>query len=56
MAAAGSQSSCRAVMPALVARQWDGKVWKMLNEVQWCGTPGKDVSVKAGEVEDGISQ
>ena len=25
---AGSQSSCRAVMPALVARQWDGKVWK----------------------------
>ena len=24
-----------------------------LNETQWCGNPGKDVSVKEGEVEDG---
>ena len=26
---------------------------EILNEAQWRGTPGKDVSVKAGEVEDG---
>ena len=29
---------------------------EILNEAQWCGTPGKDVSVKAGEVEDSSSQ
>ena len=57
---AGSQSGCRAAMPAaLLACWWDRARWQRreegeeLNETQWCGNPGKDVSVKEGEVEDG---
>ena len=44
--------SCCNASSCGVAVGWQS-IGKILNEAQWCGTPGKDVSVKAGEVEDG---
>ena len=38
----------------LVGPRWQRREeGEELNETQWCGNPGKDVSVKEGEVEDG---
>ena len=44
--------SCCNASSCGVAVGWQS-IGKILNEAQWCGNPGKDVSVKAGEVEDG---
>ena len=49
-----SCSNASSSFGVLVGPRWERREeGEELNETQWCGNPGKDVSVKEGEVEDG---